>query len=83
MLYAARGMQASNDSACWPFEDGKIWVLAYLLVLLELDVHIPCHFGKLGRAIALPEEVAITYLQCQHLINELGPPKNQRVEHVL
>lgn len=37
----------------------------YLLVLLELDVHIPSHFRKLGRAIALPEEVAIANLQFQ------------------
>lgn len=50
----------------WCQEEGKISVFAYLLVLFELDVHIPCHLRELSRPIALPEEVTVTDLQCQH-----------------
>ena len=73
MLYASRVEQASNDSACLHLEDSKAWALAYLLVLLELNVHISRHFRELSSAIALPEEVAVAYLQCQHSM-QLCPP---------
>ena len=37
--------------------------LGYLLVLLELDIHITSHLRELSMAITLPKEVTIAYLQ--------------------
>ena len=35
----------------------------YLLILLQLNVDIACHFRKLCIAVTLPEEVTVTNLQ--------------------
>lgn len=75
---SGQGLQNSVLVAMEQEEDGKLCAFPHLLVLLELDVHIACHFRELGGAIALPEEVAIADLQLHHALDAPIPVKHGR-----